>query len=163
MQKASPWHTKGYCRRKHWGRGKTDFKPGVSQKAEIVGSYTEKKKKRKRKGDLNRSKPAEGDKEGEEHCRHETLPAAFHRPGMANLSQEIKQRKGVRWAKARRVHGGMLSASSEAGGLSSPPHTDLWPAPDFGCSQRHMVGMWTGLDGEMSPEDSQKQLHQLCP
>lgn len=78
------------------GRGKTDFKPRVSQKAEIVGSCTEKMKKiKKRKGDLNGSKPAEWYK-GEKQCWHETVPAAFHRPGTANLSQEVKQRKGVK-------------------------------------------------------------------
>lgn len=109
---------KGYCRRKHQGRGKADFKPQVSQKAEVVGSCTEKKKKRKRKGDLNRSKPAGGDKEREKHCRRETVPAAFHRPGTADLSQEIKQRRGVRRAKEGRARGGMLSASSTVGRLS---------------------------------------------
>lgn len=72
-----------------------DFKPRVSQEAEIVGSCTE-KKKRKRKGDLNSSKPAEEDKEGGKHCRHESHPDAFRRPGTANLSQEIKLRKGLR-------------------------------------------------------------------
>lgn len=93
-------------------RGKTDFKPRVSQKAEIVGSCTEKMKKiKKRKGDLNGSKPAERYK-GEKQCRHETLPAAFHRPGTANLSQEVEQRKGVKWVRAKRAHGGMPSTSA---------------------------------------------------
>lgn len=63
------------------------------------------KKIKKRKGDLSGSKPAELYK-GEKQCRHETLPAAFHRPGTANLSQEVKQRKGVQWVKAKRAHGG---------------------------------------------------------
>lgn len=93
-------------------RGKTDFKPRVSQKAEIVGSCTEKMKKiKKRKGDLNGSKPAEWYK-GDKQCRHETLPAAFHRPGTANLSQEVEQRKGVKWVRAKRAHGGMPSTSA---------------------------------------------------
>lgn len=104
---------------------------------------------KKRKGDLKGSKPAEWYK-GEKQCWHETLPAAFHRPGTANLSQEVKQRKGVKWVKAKRTCGGMLSTSGKARTLSSFLHVGLWPPPDFGCPWRGTAGMWMGLDGEMS-------------
>lgn len=62
---------KGLLREEAWGRGKADFKPSISQKAETEGSCTGKKEN---KGELNRSKPAERDGEGEKHCRNETVP-----------------------------------------------------------------------------------------
>lgn len=118
-------------------RGKTDFKPRVGQKAEIVGSCTEKMKKiKKRKGDLNGSKPAERYK-GEKQCRDETLPAAFHRPGTANLSQEVKQRKGVKWVRAKRAHGGR-----DAFYLWQGQSTELTSA----CGSVTRAGFWVPLE-----------------
>lgn len=92
--------------------------------------WKDEKKIKKRKGDLNGSKPAEWYK-GEKQCWHETVPAAFHRPGTANLSQEVKQRKGVKWVKAKRTR--VLSTPGKARALSSPLHGGLWPAPILGA------------------------------
>lgn len=144
-------------------RGKTDFKSRVSQKAEIVGSCTEKMKKmKKRKEDLNGSKPAEQYK-GEKQCRHETLPAPFHRPGTANLSQEVKQRKGVKWVRARRAHGGR-----DAFYLWQGQSTELTSA----CGSVTRARFWVPLERHSRdvdgagwgnvPWDWQKQLCQLC-
>lgn len=164
LWKAKPWHMKGYCRRKHRKEERQISSLESAKKAEIVGSCTEKMKKmKKRKEDLNGSKPAERYK-GEKQCRHETLPAAFHRPGTANLSQEVKQRKGVKWVRAKRAHGGR-----DAFYLWQGQSTELTSA----CGSVTPAGFWVPLERHSRDVDGagwgnvawdwQKQLCHLCP
>lgn len=140
------------------GRGQTDFKPRVSQKAEIVGSCTEKMKKiKKRKGDLNGSKPAEGYK-GEKQCWHETVPAAFHRLGTANLSQEgseMGQGKEDMWRDVFYLWPGhSTELTSACGPMAS---TGFW-VPLERYSRDVDGARWGNV-----PWDWQKQFCQLCP
>lgn len=103
---SEPMAHRGLPREEALGGGKADFKPSISQKAETEGSCARKEENR---GDLNRSEPAERDEEGEKHHRNETVPATFHRQSKENSSQEAE--KG---AAGRRMHPGVLPASSQA-------------------------------------------------